>query len=103
MHSPWAAWAEHMAAFEARYGDGCEIGGVCSVVETLGPLGPTVRVCSSDPSSRVTVGLLRVAEATMLEACRADEPSRQHRKLLLHSQQMGEMHAVAAANRDTGD
>jgi len=65
--------AEHMAALEAHYGDEYEIGDVCSIVEILGPHGSTVRVRSSDPRSHVTVGLLRVAEATLLEAYQPDE------------------------------
>lgn len=65
--------AEHMAALEAHYGDECEIGDVCSIVEILGPHGSTVRVRSSDPRSHVTVGLLRVAETTLLESYQPDE------------------------------
>ena len=57
---------EQMAALEARYGEDCEIGDVCTVVEIIGPHGSTVRVRSSDPRSHVALGLLRVAEATML-------------------------------------
>ena len=64
--------SEHMAALEAHYGDDCEIGDVCSVVEIIGPHGSTVRVRSSDPRSHVTIGLLRVAEATLLEAYEPD-------------------------------
>jgi hypothetical protein len=58
--------AEQMAALEAHYGEGYEIGDVCTVVEIIGPHGSTVRVRSSDPRSHIAVGLLRVAEATML-------------------------------------
>lgn len=59
--------AEQMAALEEQYGEDCQIGDVCAIVEVIGPHGSTVRVRSSDPRSHVTVGLLRVAEATMLE------------------------------------
>ncbi len=65
--------AEHMAALEAHYGEDCEIGDVCSIVEIIGPHGSTVRVRSSDPRSHVALGLLRVAEATLLEAYQSDE------------------------------
>lgn len=65
--------AEHMAALEAHYGDDCVIGDVCSIVEILGPHGSTVRVRSSDPRSHVTLGLLRVAEATLLEAYKPEQ------------------------------
>jgi hypothetical protein len=63
---------EQMEALEDQYGEDCEIGDVCAVVEILGPHGSTVRVRSSDPRSHVTVGLLRVAEATMLETYERD-------------------------------
>jgi len=56
---------EQMEALEGDYGDDCEIGDVCTVVEIIGPHGSTVRVRSSDPRSHVAIGLLRVAEATM--------------------------------------
>ena len=59
---------EQMEALEVDYGEGCEIGDVCSVVEIIGPHGSTVRVRSSDPRSHIAIGLLRVAEATMLGA-----------------------------------
>ncbi len=58
--------AEQMAALEEHYGADCEVGDVCTVVEILGPHGSSVRVRSSDPRSHVAIGLLRVAEATML-------------------------------------
>jgi len=64
--------AEQMAALEVQYGEDCEIGDVASIVEIIGPHGSTVRVRSSDPRSHVTVGLLRVAEATLLEAYQPD-------------------------------
>ena len=58
--------AEQMAALEAVYGKDREVGDVCSVVEILGPHGPSVRVRSSDARSHAAIGLLRVTEATML-------------------------------------
>jgi hypothetical protein len=57
---------EQMAALELQYGDDCEIGDVCTIVEVIGPHGSTVRVRSSAAHAHVAVGLLRVAEATML-------------------------------------
>ncbi len=58
--------AEQMAAPEAVYGEDCEVGDVCSMVEIPGPHGPSVSVRSSDARSHAAIGLLRVAEATML-------------------------------------
>jgi hypothetical protein len=64
--------SEQMEALEADYGEDCRIGDVCTVVEIIGPHGSTVRVRSSDPRSHIAVGLLRVAEATMLGAYAVD-------------------------------
>jgi hypothetical protein len=64
--------SEQMEALEADYGEDCRIGDVCTVVEIIGPHGSTVRVRSSDPRSHIAVGLLRVAEATMLGAYDVD-------------------------------
>jgi hypothetical protein len=58
---------EQMAALELQYGEDCEIGDVCTIVEIIGPHGSTVRVRSSEVRSHIAIGLLRVAEATMLE------------------------------------
>jgi hypothetical protein len=66
---------EQMAALELQYGEDCEIGDVCTIVEVIGPHGSTVRVRSSDPRSHVTLGLLRVAEATMLDSYGPDSES----------------------------
>lgn len=63
---------EQMAALEDQYGEDCEIGDVCTIVEIVGPHGSTVRVRSSDARSHITLGLLRVAEATMLETYERD-------------------------------
>ncbi len=65
--------AEQMAALEAHYGEDCEVGDVCSIVEIVGPHGSTVRVRSSDPRSHVALGLIRVAEATLLETYQREE------------------------------
>jgi hypothetical protein len=58
--------AEQMEAIERDYGDDCEIGDICTVVEVLGPHGSHVRVRPSDARPHVGVGLLRWAEATLL-------------------------------------
>ena len=68
--------AEQMAALELQYGEDCEIGDVCTVVEVLGPHGSTVRVRSSATRSHIAVGLLRVAEATMLDSYEDDTAER---------------------------
>ena len=43
--------AEQMEAIENDYGDDCEIGDVCTIVEVVGPHGSHVRVRSSDMPS----------------------------------------------------
>lgn len=65
--------SEQMAALELQYGEDCRIGDVCTIVEVIGPHGSTVRVRSSAERSHVAIGLLRVAEAMLLEAYTADE------------------------------
>jgi len=65
--------SEQMAALEEHYGDDCEIGDVCTIVEIIGPHGSTVRVRNSDVRSHIAIGLLRVAEATMLDTYAPDE------------------------------
>ncbi len=64
---------EQMEALEVDYGEDCEIGDVCTVVEIIGPHGSTVRVRSSEPRSHIAIGLLRVAEATMLGSYGPDD------------------------------
>ena len=63
--------AEHMAALEAHYGEDCEIGDVCTIVEVIGPHGSDVRVRSSDLRPHVSIGLLRMAESIFLASLRA--------------------------------
>lgn len=58
--------AAQMEALEGRYGDECEIGNVCTIVEVLGPHGSDVSVRSSEARPHTTIGLLRMAEAMML-------------------------------------
>lgn len=67
--------AEQMATLELQYGDDCEIGDVCTIVEIIGPHGSTVRVRSSAARSHTAIGLLRVAEATMLDTYDAERGS----------------------------
>jgi hypothetical protein len=58
--------AEQMEAIEADYGDECEIGDVCTIVEVIGPHGSHVRVRSSDMRPHSGLGLIRMAEQAML-------------------------------------
>lgn len=63
---------EQMAALELQYGEDCEIGDVCTIVEVIGPHGSTVRIRTSAERSHVAIGLLRVAEATMFDTYEPD-------------------------------
>jgi len=58
--------AEQMEAIEADYGDECEIGDVCTIVEVIGPHWSHVRVRSSDMRPHSGLGLIRMAEQAML-------------------------------------
>jgi hypothetical protein len=58
--------AAQMEAIESQFGDDCEIGDVCFIVEVLGPHGSQVRVRNSGARPHIGLGLLRVAEATLL-------------------------------------
>jgi hypothetical protein len=53
--------AAQMEALEGRYGEDCEIGNVCTIVEVLGPHGSDVSVRSSEARPHTTM-----AEAMML-------------------------------------
>ena len=53
--------AEQMEAIENDYGDDCEIGDVCTIVEVIGPHGSHVRVRSSDMRPHSGLGLIRKA------------------------------------------
>jgi hypothetical protein len=66
--------AAQMEAIESQYGDRCEIGDVCSIVEVLGPHGSHVRVRSSDARPHIGLGLLRMAEAIFLGGLSPAEP-----------------------------
>jgi hypothetical protein len=65
--------AEQMEALEARFGDDCEIGDVCTIVEVIGPHGSSVSVRSSEARPHTTIGLLRMAEAMMLRSIGGDD------------------------------
>ena len=58
--------AQQMEALEADYGDDCEIGDVCTIVEIVGPH----RIARARPATRRApmriIGLLRVAETSVL-------------------------------------
>ena len=58
--------AEQMEALEGRFEDDCQIGDVCTIVEVLGPHGSDVSVRSSEARPHTTIGLLRMAEAMLL-------------------------------------
>lgn len=58
--------AAQMEALEGRYGEDCEIGNVCTIVEVIGPHGSDISVRSSEARPHTTIGLLRMAEAMML-------------------------------------
>ena len=60
--------AEQMEALESRFGDDCEVGDVCTIVEVVGPHGSSVSVRSSEARPHTTIGLLRMAEAVMLRS-----------------------------------
>jgi hypothetical protein len=63
--------ASQMEALEADYGEECEIGDVCTIVEIVGPHGSHVRVRTSDGRPHITLGLLGMAEATVLGTLRS--------------------------------
>jgi hypothetical protein len=59
--------AEQMEALEGRFGDDCQIGDVCTIVEVLGPHGSSVAVRpGSDVRPHGLIGLLRLAERIAL-------------------------------------
>jgi hypothetical protein len=58
--------AAQMEALEGRFGDDCEIGDVCTIVEIVGPHGSEVAMRSSDVRTHSLIGLLRLAEAMTL-------------------------------------
>ena len=58
--------AAQMEALEDRFGDDCEIGDVCTIVEVVGPHGSEVAMRSSDVRTHSLIGLLRLAERMAL-------------------------------------
>jgi hypothetical protein len=62
--------AAQMEALEGRFGDDCEIGDVCTIVEVVGPHGSEVAMRSSDIRAHSLIGLLRLAEALTLRDVR---------------------------------
>lgn len=58
--------AEQMEAIEGTYGDDCEIGDICTIVEVLGPHGSHVRVRSSTMRPHIGLGLIRMGEEALL-------------------------------------
>lgn len=63
--------AAQMEALEEAYGDDCEIGDVCTIVEVVGPHGSHVRVRTSELRPHVSIGLLRMAESLFIGSLRA--------------------------------
>jgi hypothetical protein len=58
--------AQQMEAIEADYGEDCEIGDVCTIVEVRGPHGSHVRMRSTATAPHATLGLLKLAEQIAL-------------------------------------
>jgi hypothetical protein len=58
--------AAQMEALEGRYGDDCQIGDVCTIVEIIGPHGSDVAVRSSETRPHILLGLMRMAESMVL-------------------------------------
>jgi hypothetical protein len=58
--------AAQMEALEGRFGDDCEIGDVCTIVEVVGPHGSEVAIRSSDMRAHSLIGLLSLAKAMTL-------------------------------------
>jgi hypothetical protein len=65
--------AEQMEALEADYGEGFEIGDVCTIVEVMGDDTSHVRVRGSDMRPHIMVGLLRLSENMFLNSMRPGE------------------------------
>jgi acetyltransferase-like isoleucine patch superfamily enzyme len=67
--------AEQMEALEARFGDDCQIGDVCTIVEVLGPHGSSVAMRpGTDVRPHGLIGLLRMAEHMALSDVRGEAP-----------------------------
>ncbi len=60
--------AEQMEALEERFGDDCQIGDVCTIVEVFGPHGSSVSLRpGTDVRPHALIGLLRTAEKMALD------------------------------------
>lgn len=66
--------AQQMEALDRDYGDECEIGDICTIVEVVGPHGSHVRVRSSDLRPHIIVGLLETSKEMLLGAMRGGVP-----------------------------
>jgi len=67
--------AEQMEALEGRFGDDCEIGDVCTIVEVIGPHGSQVALRPGpDVRPHALIGLLRMAEGAALGGLQHGEP-----------------------------
>jgi len=55
--------AEQMEALESRFGDDCQIGDVCTIVEVIGPHGSQVAMRPSGGTRpHALIGLIKMAE-----------------------------------------
>jgi hypothetical protein len=65
--------AEQMEALEQRFGDDCQIGDVCTIVEVIGPHGSSVAMRpGADVRPHALIGLLRMAEHMALGGVRGE-------------------------------
>jgi hypothetical protein len=65
--------AEQMEALEQRFGDDCQIGDVCTIVEVIGPHGSSVAMRpGADVRPHALIGLLRMAEHMALSGVRGE-------------------------------
>jgi hypothetical protein len=65
--------AEQMEALEGRFGDDCQIGDVCTIVEVVGPHGSSVAMRPGpDVRPHALIGLLRMAETLALSGVRGE-------------------------------
>jgi hypothetical protein len=59
--------AEQMEALESRFGDDCQIGDVCTIVEVVGPHGSQIAMRpSGDTRPHSLIGLIKIAETMAL-------------------------------------
>jgi hypothetical protein len=67
--------AAQMEALERDYGEDCEIGDVCTIVEVRGPHGSHVRVRGSDMRPHIMIGLSRMAESFFVKELTGQDPA----------------------------